>query len=414
MKAVVIGGGIIGLSCAYYLQKSGWYVTVVDKSDLSDSCSYGNLGMIVPSHFVPLAAPGMVSQGIRWMFDKKSPFYVKPSLSPDLISWGWKFVKSATPKHVERSAEYLLGLNLFSKKLYEELATQPGFDFSLEKKGILMYYKTENTGEEEIHLGEKARQMGLDVEALTKQQVQQLEPGIDLNILGAIHYRSDAHLYPNQLIPQLISHLQNAGVVFKTNSPVVKFVKEKNTIKKVITSSSEIEADVVVIAGGSWLPQLAKMAGVSLSLMPGKGYSFTLDKPEQKLNIPAILCEARVAITPMNGMMRYGGTMEIGKINNKINLNRVQGIVESVPKYFSNINLAMPEQKDIWYGFRPCTPDGLPYIGSSKKIANLLIAGGHAMSGLSLGPATGKVIAELASGQEPSVKIDAFNPGRFS
>ncbi len=182
MKAVVIGGGIIGLSCAYYLQKSGWHVTVVDKSDLSDSCSYGNLGMIVPSHFVPLAAPGMVSQGIRWMFNNKSPFYVKPSLNPELISWGWKFVKSAMPKHVERSAEYLLELNLFSKKLYEELATQPGFDFSLEKKGILMYYKTEKVGEEEIHLGEKARRMGLDVEALTQEQVQQLEPGIDLNI----------------------------------------------------------------------------------------------------------------------------------------------------------------------------------------------------------------------------------------
>ncbi len=414
MKAVVIGGGIIGLSSAYYLQKSGWHVTIVDKSDLADNCSYGNLGMIVPSHFVPLAAPGMVSQGIRWMFNNKSPFYVKPSLNPELISWGWKFVKSATLKHVERSAQYLLELNLFSKKLYEELAMQPGFDFALEKKGILMYYKTEKTGEEEIHLGEKAKQMGLDVEALTQQQVQQLEPGIELNILGAVHYRSDAHLYPNQLIPQLISQLQNAGVLFKTNNPVIRFVKEKNTIKKVITSSVEIEADMVVIAGGSWLSQLAKMAGVSLSLMPGKGYSFTLDQPKQKLNIPAILCEARVAITPMNGMMRYGGTMEIGKINNKINLNRVQGIVESVPKYFSNINVAMPAQKDIWYGFRPCTPDGLPYIGFAKKVTNLLIAGGHAMSGLSLGPATGKIIAEFANQQETSVKIEAFNPGRFS
>ncbi|MEO8415182.1 MAG: FAD-dependent oxidoreductase [Ginsengibacter sp.] len=414
MKAVVIGGGIIGLSCAYYLQQSGWHVTLVDKSDLADSCSYGNLGMIVPSHFVPLAAPGMVSQGIRWMFNNKSPFYVKPSLNPQLLSWGLKFVKSASPGHVERSAEFLLELNLFSKKLYEELAAQPGFDFSLEKKGILMYYRTEKTGEEEIHLGEKARQMGLDVEALTQQQVQQLEPGIELNILGAVHYRSDAHLYPNQLMPQLIHHLKNAGIKFQLNSSVIKFVKENGIIKKVITSSSETKADVVVIAGGSWLPQLAKMAGVSLSLMPGKGYSFTLDEPGQKLNIPAILCEARVAITPMNGKMRYGGTMEIGKINDRINLNRVRGIVASVPKYFSNMNVSMPEQKDIWYGFRPCTPDGLPYIGYTKKIHNLLIAGGHAMSGVSLGPATGKVIAELASHQPLSVKIDAFSPDRFS
>src|SRR6476661_4968665 len=131
MKAVVIGGGIIGLSAAYFLQKSGWEVTVVDKSDLSNNCSYGNLGMIVPSHFVPLAAPGIISQGIRWMFNNKSPFYVKPSFNRDLISWGLKFVRSATTKHVEASAIPLLELNLLSKKLYEELATVPGFDFGL-------------------------------------------------------------------------------------------------------------------------------------------------------------------------------------------------------------------------------------------------------------------------------------------
>jgi D-amino-acid dehydrogenase len=162
MKAVVIGGGIVGLSSAYYLQKSGWQVTVIDKTDMLDSCSYGNLGMIVPSHFVPLAAPGMISQGIRWMFNNKSPFYVKPSLNKDLISWGLKFMKSATLKHVDQAASYLLDINLFSKTLYEELSAVPGFDFAMEKKGILMYYKTQKVEEEEVHLGEKARQMGLD------------------------------------------------------------------------------------------------------------------------------------------------------------------------------------------------------------------------------------------------------------
>src|SRR3954452_19382657 len=137
MKAVIIGGGIIGLSCAYYLRKTGWDVTVLDKTDMTDSCSYGNLGMIVPSHFVPLAAPGMVSQGIRWMFNSKSPFYVKPSFNADLISWGFKFIKSATKEHVEASARSLLDINLFSKKLYEELSNESGFDFAMEKKGIL-------------------------------------------------------------------------------------------------------------------------------------------------------------------------------------------------------------------------------------------------------------------------------------
>jgi D-amino-acid dehydrogenase len=414
MKAVVIGGGIIGLSSAYYLQKSGWDVTVLDKTDLSDSCSYGNLGMIVPSHFVPLAAPGMISQGFRWMLNSKSPFYVKPALSPNLISWGLKFIKSATPRNVENAASFLLNLNLYSKHLYEEWQNEAGFDFALENKGILMYYKTEKVAEEEVHLAEKARSMGLDAVPLNKEEVQALEPETELDILGAVHYRCDSHLYPNKLIPQLLKHLKSAGVKIQGSNAVKQIITEKGTIKKVVAEKGEYEADVVVMAGGSWLPQLAKMAHLPLPLMPGKGYSFTYDQPQKKLNVPAILCEARVAITPMNGHMRYGGTMEIAPVNNKINLNRVEGIVESVPKYFPGIKLEVPLEKDIWFGFRPCSPDGLPYLGRTTKLNNLIIAGGHAMMGLSLGPATGKVVADLANGQKPEVEISAFNPERFS
>lgn len=414
MKAVIIGGGIVGLSAAYYLNKSGWDVVVVDKTDMLDSCSYGNLGMIVPSHFVPLAAPGMISQGIKWMFNQRSPFYVKPSLNWDLISWGLKFVKSAKVQNVEKAAPYLLNINLYSKSLFEKLAQAPGFDFAMENKGILMYYKTERVAEEEVHLAEKARSMGLDAVALNKQEVQALEPGTELDILGAVHYRCDAHLYPNKLIPQLLAALAGSGVVFQTNSPVENIVTNGNKVKKVVTSKGEIEADAVVIAGGSWLPQLSRMVGINIPLMPGKGYSFTHDQPKQKLNIPAILCEARVAITPMDGHMRYGGTMEIAPVNSQVNMNRVEGIVQSVPGYFPGLKLKMPEKKDIWYGFRPCSPDGLPYLGKAKKLDNLFVAGGHAMMGLSLGPASGKIIADLVNGNQTEVAIDAFHPERFS
>ncbi|MEI6949038.1 FAD-dependent oxidoreductase [Paraflavisolibacter sp. H34] len=414
MKAVIIGGGIIGLSSAYYLKKSGWDVVVMDKTDMRDSCSYGNLGMIVPSHFVPLAAPGMVAQGVRWMLNKKSPFYVKPSLNRDLLSWGLKFVKSATPASVERAAPYLLQLNTYSKALYETLAQEPGFDFALEQKGILMYYKTEKVGEEELHLAEKARAMGLDAVHLDQQQVQALEPGTELDILGAVHYRCDAHLYPNKLMPQLMAALETAGVVFRPNSAVERVVIEGKTIKKVVTAAGEEAADLVVMAGGSWLPRLAQMAGLHLPLMPGKGYSFTSEEPRLRLNVPAILCEARVAITPMNGHMRVGGTMEIAPVNDQVNMNRVEGIVHSIPRYFPGLQLPLPRKRDVWYGFRPCSPDGLPYLGRSQKIANLLVAGGHAMMGLSLGPASGRVIADLANGREPQVAIGAFAPERFS
>jgi len=414
MKAVIIGGGIIGLCSAYYLQKSGWEVTLLDKGDLKDNCSFGNAGMIVPSHFVPLASPGIIAQGIKWMFDSKSPFYVKPSLNWRLASWGIKFIQHANKKNVDHGAPYLRDLNLLSRELYKELSTRPGFDFALEEKGIMMYFKTDKTGEEEIHLAEKARSLGLDAEVLTTRQAQLLEPEVQLDIAGAVHYHCDAHLYPNKLMEQLIQSVKENGGTIKTNCNIIKMDTGEGAIKKVHAGDESFSGDMFVITGGSWLPELSRMAGLSIPLMPGKGYSITQNNPVKKLHIPAILCEAKVAITPMDGRMRYGGTMEIAGINKAININRVKGIIESVPKYFPNLNVELPDTKDIWYGFRPCSPDGLPYIGRSKKLKNAIIAGGHSMMGLSLGPATGKLVSEIAKGEVPSVKADAFDPERFS
>ncbi|MES2772794.1 MAG: FAD-dependent oxidoreductase [Bacteroidota bacterium] len=414
MKAVIIGGGIIGLCSAWYLQKAGWDVTVLDKGDLEDNCSFGNAGMIVPSHFVPLASPGIVAKGIKWMFDSKSPFYVKLALSRKLASWGVQFIRHANQKHADRSAPYLRDLNVLSSQLYKELAGQPGFDFALEQKGIMMYYKTPQAGEEEMHLAETARSLGLDVSALTAAEAQQMEPEVKLDVAGAVHYRCDAHLYPNKLMKQLIKVIRENGGTIRTHCPVSSIDTENGKIKNVHTGSESFTGDVFVITGGSWLPEIAKMAGIHIPLMPGKGYSITEEQPAIKLAIPAILCEAKVAITPMDGRMRYGGTMEIAGINDHINLNRVKGIIESVPKYFPNLQPAMPAVKDIWYGFRPCSPDGMPYIGRSRKLSNTIIAGGHSMMGLSLGPATGKLVAELATGEALSVKADAFDPERFS
>lgn len=413
MHAVVIGGGINGLCSAWYLKKQGWEVTLLEKSDLQDNCSYGNLGMVVPSHFVPLASPGIVWQGIKWMFDSSSPFYIKPSLNPALLSWGWKFNKSATKAHVAYSAPFLRDLNVYSKSLYEDLCQEPGFDFAMESKGILMYFKTPKTAEEEIHLAEKARSLGLDAQYLDKAAVQALEPGIELDILGAVHYRCDAHLYPGKLMQQLIAALRSSGVRILTNAPVTSISRRGKSITEVITPQGVYTADRYVMTGGSWLPELAAQAGINIPLMPGKGYSFTLDNPLQRLNIPAILCEARVAITPMNGKMRYGGTMELAPINDVVRMNRVQAIVDAVPQYFPSIKLETPLKKDVWYGFRPCSPDGLPYIGYAKGIDNLIIAGGHSMMGLSLGPATGKLVADLAMGHSTAISLDAFRADRY-
>jgi len=412
-KAIIIGGGIIGLFSAYYLHKSGWEVDILEQGDLSDNCSFGNAGMITPSHFVPLASPGMVEQGIRWMFNSKSPFYVKPSLNAELFSWGLKFVKSATKKHAERSAGGLRDISLLSKSLYQEFEKDSGIDFGLEDKGILMLFKSPKIKEEELHLVEKATNLGLDAQYLTPEECRKLQPDIELDILGAVHYHCDAHMYPNKLMVGLVKYLEAAGVHIHRNTKVVKINHDAGKVTSLITDDKEFKGDAYVIAGGSWSPQIAKLAGLNVPLMPGKGYSFMVDKPVKRMTIPSILCEAKVAVTPMNGSIRFGGTMEIGKINKQINMNRVKGIIESVPKYFPDFKLQVPEQKDIWFGFRPVSPDGLPYIGLSGRYKNLAIATGHAMIGLSLAPATGKLIAEVFNREKSSVDIDLFAPGRY-
>src|ERR1051325_2395575 len=222
-KAVIIGGGVIGLFSAYYLNKSGWEVDIIDQGDLSDNCSYGNAGMITPSHFVPLAAPGMVEQGIRWMFDSKSPFYVKPSLNPELIGWGLKFLKSATRKHVDRSAGALRDISVMSKILFQEFEKESNIEFGLEDKGILMLFKTPKFVEEEKHMAEQATNLGLDAQYLSPEQCSQLQPGVEMDILGAVHYHCDAHLYPNKLMKELVKYMENAkGVTIYRNTEIVK------------------------------------------------------------------------------------------------------------------------------------------------------------------------------------------------
>ncbi len=409
---IIIGGGIIGLSSAYYLSKQGHQITVIDKGDLTDNCSFGNAGMIVPSHFVPLAAPGMIRQGIRWMFDSKSPFYVKPSLGGGLPAWGLKFLMKSTQKHVEESALPLRDLSLLSKQLFQDLAKEPDFDFELSNNGILAFYKTEKAAEEEAHLAKRAIELGLDMAVLSKAECEALQPKLKLDVLGAVHYRCDAHLYPVKLMQDLLRYLEQKGLKIIRNQEVTKMTTNASGITSIFTGTKEWKADQYVLATGSWSPAVAKLLGLNIYLMPGKGYSFMEAEPEHRMSIPALLCEARVAITPMNGQIRYGGTMEIARINNQVNMNRVEGIVGSVPKYFPDLKPAIPAIKDIWFGFRPSSPDGLPYIGRSPKFNNLVIATGHGMMGLSLGSATGLLVSQILSEKQTEIDIQAFLPQR--
>lgn len=411
----IIGGGIIGLSAAWYLQEAGFAVTVVDRTSLDEGTSFGNAGMIVPSHFVPMASPGIIKKGLQWLLFPDSPFYIKPRLSLDLAKWLWQFYRAATPKHVARSAPLLLEFNSWSKHLYQAISKLEEFaDVGYEEKGLLMLYKTAKQEREERELAEQAEQLGVDAKILSAEAVQELEPEMALDVRGGLYFPSDAHLAPPIFMHRMQSALRAKGVAFLTNTEVTGFTTAGNRIKNIQTSAGRtIPTEQVLIAGGSWSKNLLRQLKVPILLQAGKGYSITLDAPEATPRIPTILAEAKVAITPMAGQLRIGGTLELGPAEHGINTRRVQGILDSLPRYYGNLDTSATEKTPIWQGFRPCTPDGLPYIGRSQKWRNLSLATGHGMMGLSLGPATGKLISQILSETKPSIDPTLFTPDRF-
>ncbi len=413
MRVGIIGGGIIGLSSAYYLMKAGHTVTIIDQSDLKDGCSFGNAGMIVPSHIIPLASPGMIAKGMRWMFNSTSPFYVRPRLSGELIKWGWEFYKHANKKHVDAAAPALKEISLLSKAMYQQLAKDLSFDFGYHERGLLMLYQTKETEHEEQQGAAYANKLGVEAHVLSPEEIQKLEPDIRVNVRGGVYYPGDAHITPQALVSQLILFLQNSGVKIHTSTVVQDYELEFGKIKVVKTNQGDFEFDEVVIATGSWSGVMVSKLNITLPMQAGKGYSFTVEDVKKNARIPSIFLEERVAVTPMGNTLRFGGTMEITGIDHSINMSRVKGIVEAIPKYYSEMKVAMPKKEEVWHGLRPCSPDGLPYIGRSSKISNLVIATGHSMMGLSLGPGTGKLVSEVLERETTSIAITAFNPERF-
>jgi D-amino-acid dehydrogenase len=370
--------------------------------------------MIVPSHFIPLAAPGAVAQALKWMCDPRSPFYVKPRASWDLIDWGRKFWRASSAEHVRRAAPLLRDLSLASRACYEALARDDN-DFRLARTGALMLCKTAHALEEEARCAEQARDLGLQAEVLDAAATAALDPGVRMDVAGAVHFAQDCNLVPDRLIAGMQQRLTAHAVQFVWNSEVVGWqIDPDQRIRAVrLDAGREIEADAFVLAAGSWSAALARSLDLRIPLQAGKGYSLTLRNPRQSPRMCAILTEARVAVSPMDGALRFGGTMEIAGLDERIDPARVRSIIDAVPRYYPDFTPADFEGIRPWQGLRPCAPDGLPYVGRTARYSNLLVATGHAMMGVSLGPITGRLIAQMASGEQPELDLALLSPDRY-
>lgn len=411
----IVGAGALGLCTAYFLHKEGREVQLIERESSNDTsgCSYGNAGMIVPSHFVPLAAPGVISQGLKWLLNSKSPFYIKPRMNADLIQWMWLFFRSANQKNIQRVGDQLFKLNEASRDLYKVIAEEESFDVGFERLGLMMLYQTASVEDEEHRLAKKAEILGVKSDILSPKEVQTLETDFEMNVRGGVHYQSDAHLDPGKFMNQLKNYLLGKGVNIHFNTECEGFRSFGRKLTHVLTNKGDFESESVIIATGSWSQALSKKLGTRIPLQGGKGYSFTIENTPLQLKTPSILCERKIALTPMGNSLRVAGTMEIAGTNRSVSQRRLQGIKDGVKDYLTNYQSDWSENTTPWIGLRPVSPDGMPYIGKSGKWDNLFINTGHAMMGMSLAPVSGQILSEMLLNKSVKFNTQILSPDRF-
>jgi D-amino-acid dehydrogenase len=407
-QVVVIGGGVIGASCAYYLSQAGWNVTVIDRGEFGNGCSHGNCGFVCPSHVLPLAAPGAIWPALRSMFKRHSPFSIKPRF--DLALWQWllNFARRCNRRDMLAAGHGIQALLKSSRQLYDELMRKEPFDCEWEARGLLFVFMTQAAMDHYAETDELLRtEFGMPAERWDGERLLKLEPALKPGLAGGWLYRSDAHLRPDKLMASWRRILEMCRVTLVENCQVEGFERRNGQARAIRTPVGEMSASAFVFATGAWTPLLQRELGCSIPIQPGKGYSLTMPRPSRCPTIPLIFEEHRVAITPMASGYRIGSTMEFAGYDTSLNPDRLALLREA-----ARIYLHEPECEptlEQWYGWRPMTYDGLPIIDRSPAMANVWLAAGHGMLGVSMAPATGKLIAECLSGMEPHI-----DPGVYS
>ena len=412
---LIIGGGVIGVCAAHYLVERGRQVTLIEQGDIASGSSYGNAGLIVPSHAMPLPQPGALASGLKWMFDPESPFYIKPRLDLDLLRWLLAFTAHCTESHVQRALPILRDLGCASVALYDELAKR--FDFGYKRKGLLLVYKTEAALTHALAEAELLNAHGLSAQPVTAAEANALEPTVRPDLAGGVFYDTDAHLNPAEFVRGLAKIVEGRGAIIKTHTQVLGIESEGRKATTVKTTRGDYRPSEVVVAAGAWSPALARSLDLNIPIQPAKGYSLTVKRPDHYPGMGLLLGESRVAVTPMESpggdILRFAGTLELAGLDLSINDRRVNAVRRAPEEYMIGMGHARLETLEVWAGLRPCTPDGLPIIARAESYDNLTLAAGHAMVGISLGPITGKLVAQIVCGEQTDVDVRPLRLERF-
>jgi D-amino-acid dehydrogenase len=416
---LVIGGGIVGLFCAHFLRRRGMSVVVLERGGIGgpQSCSHGNTGFVGTTGSMPLAEPGVMAQGMRWLLRSDSPFHIRPRLDAGLASWFLQFRRACAPDRAAAGFRVLLEMKRRSLATFHELAREwaavNGPEPLFRADGKLIVFNTRQGFDRACGSVERSVANGIPLRILTPAEVRQLEPGVRFDICGALLNEEDGHLVTPAFVQRLAGALDAAGVEVVAHAEVTGFEAANGRVRLVATSQGPFRPREVVVAAGVWSVALARGLGIPLLMEPAKGYSVTRSMPRNGPRLPVVLEEGKVAVAPLGDRLRYGGTLELAGMNATVSPRRVEGIERTVRTYLPDLEPA-DAPAEVWAGLRPCTPDGIPHLGRAPGWCNVLVACGHGHVGMGLAPASGELIAQIVAGETPAMDPAPFRLDRFA
>jgi D-amino-acid dehydrogenase len=413
LRVAVVGGGVVGLSCAYELMRAGADVTVVERDRCGGATSLGNAGWVVPSLSIPMPAPGITAQALKMIFESDGPLRLRPRLDPDFLRWCWRFWRNSTRERYEAGLKALLGLNEQTIRLYRDLRAS-GVEFEMHESGLLIATLYEETLEEYAELLETAKAAGYagEVQLLGKEALLRVEPALSDAVVGAVHATDDLHVRPDTLVSGLASYLAARDVQILEDTEVYGLEPAGKGGWLVSTSREKIVAERVVVAAGMWSSELLAKLGVRISLEAGKGYSVTAGGRGTKPRHAMKLAEPNVACSPFEEAVRISGIFELGGRDLSVNRRLLDGVLRSASVFLRD--WVMEEPRFEWAGMRPTTPDDLPLIGAVPSFEHLYVATGHGMLGVTLAPATGAALAPLVLEDRAVPELEPFRLDRFA
>ncbi|HEX6612627.1 MAG TPA: FAD-dependent oxidoreductase [Rhodanobacteraceae bacterium] len=408
---LILGGGVIGLSCALALRRAGASVRVLEQAAPGHGASHGNCGTLTPSHAIPLSVPGVRWNALRWMLKRDAPLYVNPRPDPERWRWLLGFARRCNARDARAAAIARCAILQRSHALLPQWLAEEGIDCDYAKRGTLYVHRDARAFDADRTDVEWLHELGLAAEVLDAEAVLAREPALKPGVVGGVLHPDDAQLRPDSLVAGLAHRMRERGGAIETDTRIEGFECSGAKINAVRTSRGTFAGERIVFALGAWSPRIARQLGMKLPMQPGKGYSITTSRPEPCPRTALVLREAGVCVTAWQTGFRLGSTMEFSGYDTTLNRTRLEALRRGARNY---LHTPFGDQlQEEWWGWRPMCVDEMPLIGASSRWNNLVLATAHGMLGVSMSAATAELVAAQIAGARTMLDPAPYAPARF-